>query len=390
MSRSPGGLSISFDCPFHALDLWMKLGRCDLDPGERLCDGDLDLVAVEVRGARWCRWLLWSPQGLPREAPLPTPIGTPAPLGFYNGPLMALVFPCNGCTSPNAPLRIRVGWQMLSQPSMLRCGDMMSGGEQVWELLQDQGRAVLLPFLGGLLVTLREWGRTETGQGLAECFRPELLMPARRAVPSQWQALLIIPQQWWPWYKQPPPPVLDPSLPSYPGLPCGARVCFLPSHDGAACSVCKGSGPGSAGLPSRHLCPLSRPSPMQEPRPSLLTLVPPVLICHATGLALYFVPILGQHVATQHFPVSEAEAVVLTVIAIYVAGLALPHNTHRWVQGHAEALGGGWALPVPFLCQLTVPFLQGADRPGQRPRLDDPEATCLALLGHAAGLHGPH
>lgn len=67
----------------------------------------------------------------------------------------------------------------------------------------------------------------------------------------------------------------------------------------------------------------------QDPRPSLLTLVPPLLICHATGLALYFVPVWGQQMATEHFPVSEAEAVVLTSIGIYVAGLALPHNTHR-------------------------------------------------------------
>ncbi|NXJ55825.1 GPAA1 protein, partial [Spizaetus tyrannus] len=71
------------------------------------------------------------------------------------------------------------------------------------------------------------------------------------------------------------------------------------------------------------------PAFLQESRPGLLVLVPPLLICHAAGLALYFLPVLGQHVATQHFPVSESEAVVLTVIAIYVAGMALPHNTHR-------------------------------------------------------------
>ncbi|KAH0617310.1 hypothetical protein JD844_015347 [Phrynosoma platyrhinos] len=77
----------------------------------------------------------------------------------------------------------------------------------------------------------------------------------------------------------------------------------------------------------------------QEPKPSLLTLVPPLLICHATGLALYFVPIMGQEMATQHFPVSESEAVVLTVIAIYVAGLALPHNTHRVLMGSGSDRG---------------------------------------------------
>ncbi|NXE57059.1 GPAA1 protein, partial [Casuarius casuarius] len=86
--------------------------------------------------------------------------------------------------------------------------------------------------------------------------------------------------------------------------------------------------------------PRSAPAPsLQEPRPGLLTLVPPLLICHATGLTLYFLPVLGQHVATQHFPVSEAEAVVLTVIAIYVAGLALPHNTHRVLTGSGSDRG---------------------------------------------------
>ncbi|NXP05286.1 GPAA1 protein, partial [Thinocorus orbignyianus] len=78
---------------------------------------------------------------------------------------------------------------------------------------------------------------------------------------------------------------------------------------------------------------VSKPSPLLSFTPShaldLLALVPPLVICHAAGLALYFLPVLGQHVATQHFPVSEAEAVVLTIIAIYVAGMALPHNTHR-------------------------------------------------------------
>ncbi|ETE59508.1 Cytochrome c1, heme protein, mitochondrial [Ophiophagus hannah] len=86
----------------------------------------------------------------------------------------------------------------------------------------------------------------------------------------------------------------------------------------------------------------SNPAPVEDPRPSVLTLIPPLLICHATGLALYFVPVWGQQVATEHFPVSESEAVVLTSIGIYVAGLALPHNTHRVLMGS----GGnqGWMM----------------------------------------------
>lgn len=62
---------------------------------------------------------------------------------------------------------------------------------------------------------------------------------------------------------------------------------------------------------------------------ALASLVAPLLVSQAMGLALYVLPVLGQHVATQHFPVAEAEAVVLTLLAIYAAGLGLPHNTHR-------------------------------------------------------------
>ncbi|KAM6125774.1 LOW QUALITY PROTEIN: glycosylphosphatidylinositol anchor attachment 1 protein [Pterocles gutturalis] len=97
----------------------------------------------------------------------------------------------------------------------------------------------------------------------------------------------------------------------------------------------------------------------EESRPGLLALVPPVLICHAAGLALYFLPVLGQRVATQHFPVSEAEAVVLTLIAIYVAGMALPHNTHR-VTGGSDR---GWVtLKLVTLLYLAL------------------QLACLALL----------
>nr|XP_012615536.1 glycosylphosphatidylinositol anchor attachment 1 protein isoform X1 [Microcebus murinus] len=65
----------------------------------------------------------------------------------------------------------------------------------------------------------------------------------------------------------------------------------------------------------------------------LASLVAPVLVSQAMGLALYVLPVLSQHMATEHFPVGEAEAVVLTLLAIYVAGLALPHNTHCTTAG---------------------------------------------------------
>ncbi|NXT17343.1 GPAA1 protein, partial [Syrrhaptes paradoxus] len=133
---------------------------------------------------------------------------------------------------------------------------------------------------------------------------------------------------------------------------------------------CGGPGGGrGASKPSPHhsLTP-ARPGPLddaqQESRPGLLALVPPVLICHAAGLALYFLPVLGQHVATQHFPVSEAEAVVLTLIAIYVAGMALPHNTHR-VTGGSDR---GWVtLKLVTLLYLAL------------------QLACLALLNFSLG-----
>ncbi|XP_071594736.1 glycosylphosphatidylinositol anchor attachment 1 protein isoform X1 [Heliangelus exortis] len=103
-----------------------------------------------------------------------------------------------------------------------------------------------------------------------------------------------------------------------------------------------------------------------EPRPGLLALVPPLVVCHAAGLALYFLPVLGQHVATQHFPVSEAEAVVLTLIAIYVAGMALPHNAHRALSGGSS--DRGWmVLKLVALLYLAL------------------QLGCLALLNFSLG-----
>ncbi|OBS67172.1 hypothetical protein A6R68_04264 [Neotoma lepida] len=85
----------------------------------------------------------------------------------------------------------------------------------------------------------------------------------------------------------------------------------------------------------------------------LASLMAPLLISQAMGLALYVLPVLGQHVAAQHFPVAEAEAVVLTLLAIYVAGLALPHNTHRVVS--SQVPDRGWmALKLVALIYLAL------------------------------------
>lgn len=91
----------------------------------------------------------------------------------------------------------------------------------------------------------------------------------------------------------------------------------------------------------------------QDTRPSILSLATPIVICHATGLSLYYLPVMSQEMATDHFPVSESEAVVLIAIAIYVAGLALPHNTHRVLTGSSS--DKGWmTLKLISLLYLAV------------------------------------
>lgn len=109
-----------------------------------------------------------------------------------------------------------------------------------------------------------------------------------------------------------------------------------------------GVGPEEAGGASGPSAPLP---PAQGV--GLASLVAPLLISQAMGLALYILPVLGQHVAAQHFPVAEAEAVVLTLLAIYAAGLALPHNTHRVMS--TQAPDRGWmALKLVALIYLAL------------------------------------
>lgn len=86
------------------------------------------------------------------------------------------------------------------------------------------------------------------------------------------------------------------------------------------------------GLPiGRLTCDLSflKSAPRQASSPGILSVLTPLVISHLTGAALYALPTRFQEMAVEHFPVSETEAVVLTAIAVYTAGLALPHNTHR-------------------------------------------------------------
>ncbi|MBN3300421.1 GPAA1 protein, partial [Amia calva] len=100
--------------------------------------------------------------------------------------------------------------------------------------------------------------------------------------------------------------------------------------------------------------------------PGLLSLLTPVLISHLTGVALYTLPVLSQHAAVQHFPVSETEAVTLTAVAIYTAGLALPHNTHRVLSGAGTERG--WRV-LKLLSLLYLSALLG----------------CTALLNFSLG-----
>ncbi|TRY54181.1 hypothetical protein DNTS_030455 [Danionella cerebrum] len=64
----------------------------------------------------------------------------------------------------------------------------------------------------------------------------------------------------------------------------------------------------------------------------------------------------AQEMAVEHFPVSETEAVVLTAIAIYTAGLALPHNTQRLLSG--EGSEQGWQL-LKLMALLYLSVLLG-------------------------------
>ncbi|XP_069771236.1 glycosylphosphatidylinositol anchor attachment 1 protein [Narcine bancroftii] len=95
----------------------------------------------------------------------------------------------------------------------------------------------------------------------------------------------------------------------------------------------------------------------EDLRPGFLTIAVPVFICHAMGLALYYVPLLCQDTAIKHFPVSETEAVVFTSIAIYVAGMALPHNTQRALP--VELTDYGW-MTLKLMAILYLSLLLGS------------------------------
>ncbi|XP_041039816.1 glycosylphosphatidylinositol anchor attachment 1 protein [Carcharodon carcharias] len=95
---------------------------------------------------------------------------------------------------------------------------------------------------------------------------------------------------------------------------------------------------------------------VENVRPGFLSIVTPIFICHIMGLALYYVPLLCQGTATDHFPVSETEAVVLTSIAIYVAGLALPHNTQSVLPIEVSACG--W-MTLKLISVLYLALLLG-------------------------------
>lgn len=104
----------------------------------------------------------------------------------------------------------------------------------------------------------------------------------------------------------------------------------------------------------------------KEPSTGVLSVLTPLVISHLTGVALYTLPTHFQEMAVEHFPVSETEAVVLTAIAIYTAGLALPHNTNRLLTG--EGTEQGWRvlklvavlyLAVLLSCTALINFSLG-------------------------------
>uniref|UniRef100_A0A1A8MFZ3 GPI-anchor transamidase component GPAA1 n=1 Tax=Nothobranchius pienaari TaxID=704102 RepID=A0A1A8MFZ3_9TELE len=88
----------------------------------------------------------------------------------------------------------------------------------------------------------------------------------------------------------------------------------------------------------------------------VLSVLTPLVISHLTGAALYMLPVRFQEVAVEHFQVSETEAVVLTAIAVYTGGLALPHNTHRLISG--EGTEQGWRV-LKLVAVLYLAVLLG-------------------------------
>ncbi|KAM4556851.1 glycosylphosphatidylinositol anchor attachment 1 protein isoform 1-T1 [Fundulus diaphanus] len=94
----------------------------------------------------------------------------------------------------------------------------------------------------------------------------------------------------------------------------------------------------------------------QQSSPGALSVLTPLVISHLTGAALYILPTRFQEIAVEHFPVSETEAVVLTAIAVYTAGLALPHNTHRLLSG--EGTEQGWRV-LKLVAVLYLAILLG-------------------------------
>uniref|UniRef100_A0A8C4I2N6 GPI-anchor transamidase component GPAA1 n=1 Tax=Dicentrarchus labrax TaxID=13489 RepID=A0A8C4I2N6_DICLA len=94
---------------------------------------------------------------------------------------------------------------------------------------------------------------------------------------------------------------------------------------------------------------------LRPPR-RVLSVLTPLVISHLTGVALYTLPIQFQEMAVEQFPVSETEAVVLTAIGVYTAGLALPHNTHRLLSG--EGTEQGWRV-LKLVAVLYLAVLLG-------------------------------
>uniref|UniRef100_A0A8D3C895 GPI-anchor transamidase component GPAA1 n=2 Tax=Scophthalmus maximus TaxID=52904 RepID=A0A8D3C895_SCOMX len=142
---------------------------------------------------------------------------------------------------------------------------------------------------------------------------------------------------------------------------------------------------------------------IEQSSPGVLSVLTPLVISHLTGVALYMLPVRFQEMAVEHFPVSETEAVVLTAIAVYTAGLALPHNTHRLLAGEGDGAGlagaeaGRGALPGRAVGlhrpHQLLPGLHPGSHPGARGRLrhtSRPKGFVGFHLGHPQpGLHAP-
>ncbi|KAM7071317.1 LOW QUALITY PROTEIN: glycosylphosphatidylinositol anchor attachment 1 protein [Acridotheres tristis] len=141
----------------------------------------------------------------------------------------------------------------------------------------------------------------------------------------------------------------------YPGGKWGKKTTKTGKNGGENGKKCEKMGKNGEKMGKNSEKTGEKRNTLGTPRPGRLggvscTCCPPWWCRGARGGLCTRCPVRGQAVATQHFPVGEAEAVVLALIGIYVAGMALPHSTHRALSGGGQR---GW-MTLKLLALLAL------------------------------------